>query len=145
MRKARCVLTGPGPTRSGLQAYADSYTLSGCSTAARCGVFGRVAAHCTDPSGYGSCPGGADARPGWTDATLCDGAPVYQRRGGGARRSLAAAVASASPPPPKRPETEDAVRKIKDAPSSASPLPTWGGDSVDTAAAAMIGRAVPSA
>ena len=43
-----------------------------------------MAAHCTDPGGRGSCPGGDYARPGWTDATLCDGAPVYQRRGGGA-------------------------------------------------------------
>ena len=64
--------------------FADSYTLSGCATAAHCGVFGRVAAHCTDPMGWGRCPGGDYARPGWTDATLCDGAPVYQRRGGGA-------------------------------------------------------------
>ena len=28
-----------------------------------------------------SLPGGRNARPGWTDATLCDGAPVYQRQG----------------------------------------------------------------
>ena len=72
------------PPGSAPDGFADSYTLSGCGTAAYCGVFGRVAAHCTDPSGHGYCPGGAHARPGWTDATLCDGAPVYQRRGGGA-------------------------------------------------------------
>ena len=72
------------PAGSAPDGFADSYTLSGCSTAAHCGVFGRVAAQCTDPTGYGHCPGGDYARPGWTDATLCDGAPVYQRQGGGA-------------------------------------------------------------
>jgi hypothetical protein len=61
--------------------YADSYTLSGCSVAQYCGVFRRVAAHC---AGGDSCPGGASARPGWSDATLCDGAPAYQLAGGGA-------------------------------------------------------------
>ena len=62
--------------------YADSYTLSGCRTAAAqyCGVFHRVAAHC---AGGDYCPGGASARPGWSDATLCDGAPAYQRGGAG--------------------------------------------------------------
>eukprot|EP01043_Picozoa_sp_COSAG02_P033912 COSAG02_NODE_2341_length_9104_cov_2.666185_4_plen_347_part_00 len=63
------------------QVYADSYTLSGCSTAEYCGVFRRVAAHC---AGGRYCPGGASARPGWSDATLCDGAPAYQLAGGGA-------------------------------------------------------------
>jgi hypothetical protein len=61
--------------------YADSYTLSGCSEAQYCGVFHRVAAHC---AGGRYCPGGASARPGWSDATLCDGAPAYQLAGGGA-------------------------------------------------------------
>jgi len=61
--------------------YADSYTLSGCSDAQYCGVFHRVAAHC---AGGDYCPGGAGARPGWSDATLCDGAPAYQLAGGGA-------------------------------------------------------------
>ena len=61
--------------------YADSYTLSGCQTAEYCGVFHRVAAHC---AGGDRCPGGRNARPGWSDATLCDGAPVFQRAGGGA-------------------------------------------------------------
>lgn len=27
------------------------------------------------------CPGGAFARPGWTDATMCDGVPTYQLGG----------------------------------------------------------------
>lgn len=43
-----------------------------------CGVFSRVAAHCTDPDGLGggySCPHGENA-----DLTLCDGVPVYQRQ-----------------------------------------------------------------
>ena len=64
--------------------YADSYTLSGCSEAQYsedCGVFHRVAAHC---AGGDFCPGGRYARPGWSDATLCDGAPAYQLVGGGA-------------------------------------------------------------
>ena len=64
--------------------YADSYTLSGCSEAQYsedCGVFHRVAAHC---AGGDFCPGGRYARPGWSDATLCDGAPAYQLAGGGA-------------------------------------------------------------
>ena len=80
-RAPRCVLTEPALARYALQMYADSYTLSGCSDAALCGVFRRVAAHCTDQA-FGRCPGGISARVGWTDATLCDGAPVYQREGG---------------------------------------------------------------
>ena len=51
------------PPGSAPDGFADSYTLSGCRTAAHCGVFGRVAAHCTDP-GYSYCPGGRYARPG---------------------------------------------------------------------------------
>ena len=42
---------GP-PARAARQVYADSYTLSGCATAERCGVFHRVAAHC---AGGGYC------------------------------------------------------------------------------------------
>lgn len=72
---------GPPRARYALQLYADSYTLSGCHTTANCGVFRRVAAHCTSGD---YCPGGQYARPRWTDATLCDGAPVYQRQGGAA-------------------------------------------------------------
>ena len=52
--------------------WADSYTLSGCATAEHCGVFHRVAAHCDGGDWCGS------------DATLCDGAPAFQRPGGGA-------------------------------------------------------------
>ena len=43
-------------------------------------MFHRVAAHCARGE---YCPGGLYARPGWSDATLCDGAPVYQRAEGG--------------------------------------------------------------
>jgi hypothetical protein len=75
-RFSRCL-----PTRAARQVWFDSYTLSGCHTAEYCGVFHRVAAHCA--SGR-TCPGGDLARPGWSDATLCDGAPAYQRAGGGA-------------------------------------------------------------
>lgn len=64
-----------GPLQHG---FAETYTVSGCSTPVHCGVFERVAAHCT--SGSGSCPGGRYAN-GNTDPTLCDGAPVYQRQG----------------------------------------------------------------
>lgn len=39
-------------------------------------------AHCTDPYGYGHCPGGRYAN-GNSDDTKCDGAPVYQRVGEG--------------------------------------------------------------
>ena len=46
-----------------------------------CGVFHRVHAHCTSGN---YCPGGRDARQGWTDARLCDAGPVYQRSPGGA-------------------------------------------------------------
>lgn len=77
----RRFLTGPRPRALLRQVYADSYTLSGCREAQYCGVFRRVAAHC---AGGDNCPGGASARPGWSDATLCDGAPVYQLAGGGA-------------------------------------------------------------
>jgi hypothetical protein len=54
--------------------------LSGCDDMEYCGIFRQVAAHCVRG---GHCPGGANARPGWTDATLCDAAPVYQREVGG--------------------------------------------------------------
>eukprot|EP01052_Picozoa_sp_SAG31_P024532 SAG31_NODE_2093_length_6459_cov_3.398585_4_plen_186_part_00 len=67
--------------RGTLQVYADTYTFSGCSTAAYCGVFRRVAAHCVSGD---RCPGGRYARSGWSDVTLCDGAPAYQREGGDA-------------------------------------------------------------
>ena len=74
---------GPACVRSAVQVYADSYRLSGCTNDEEtCGLFRRVNAHCTDPDGHGHCPGGEFARPGWTDATLCAGAPVYQREGG---------------------------------------------------------------
>ena len=45
-------------------------------------MFRRVDAHCTDPYGYGHCPGG-DYANGNSDDTKCDGAPVYQRVGEG--------------------------------------------------------------
>jgi hypothetical protein len=61
--------------------FAESYTVEGCSDPAHCGVFRRVEAHCTDNT-YGRCPGGANAN-GNSDATKCDGAPVYQRVGEG--------------------------------------------------------------
>ena len=66
--------------RAGL-AYADSYTLAGCTTATHCGVFTRVPARCT-PGSSARCPGEGYAR-GNTDPTLCDGAPVYQKGGAG--------------------------------------------------------------
>ncbi len=62
--------------------FAESYTVEGCSNPAHCGVFRRVDAHCTDPYGYGHCPGGEYAN-GNSDETKCDGAPVYQRVGEG--------------------------------------------------------------
>ncbi len=68
------------PTRAALQLYADSYTLSGCSNTEHCGVFHRVAAHCT--GGY-YCAGGMYTGRAWRDATLCDDAPVYQLAKGG--------------------------------------------------------------
>ena len=64
-----------GPLSDGFE---ETYTVSGCSESAHCGLFRRVAAHCI--SGSGSCPGGRYANSN-TDATLCDGAPVYQRDG----------------------------------------------------------------
>eukprot|EP01043_Picozoa_sp_COSAG02_P077837 COSAG02_NODE_17240_length_1018_cov_3.043526_1_plen_184_part_00 len=79
----RRFLTGHSPARATPQVYADSYTLSGCSDAQYCGVFHRVAAHCA-VAGGSHCPGGDYARPGWSDATLCDGAPAYQLAGGDA-------------------------------------------------------------
>eukprot|EP01043_Picozoa_sp_COSAG02_P086805 COSAG02_NODE_24197_length_695_cov_1.125839_2_plen_111_part_01 len=60
-----------------MQRYASSYTLSGCSNPAHCGVFMRVLAHCT-PGSSEYCPGGRYASSN-TDPTLCDGAPVYQQ------------------------------------------------------------------
>ena len=55
-----------------------SYDVAGCSNPAHCGTFVAVPARCT--SGY-YCPGGGGARPGWTDATMCDGVPTYQAGG----------------------------------------------------------------
>eukprot|EP01043_Picozoa_sp_COSAG02_P065339 COSAG02_NODE_9824_length_2100_cov_1.034983_1_plen_205_part_00 len=54
-------------------------------------MFHRVAAHCVRPR-YAptppACPGGYSVRPtiltGWTNETLCDAAPVFQRAEGGA-------------------------------------------------------------
>ena len=53
----------------------------GVSVINPCGVFRRVAAHCTDTT-QGYCPGGVHAQPDYTDPTMCDGVPVYQREGG---------------------------------------------------------------
>eukprot|EP01043_Picozoa_sp_COSAG02_P089186 COSAG02_NODE_26191_length_638_cov_1.584416_1_plen_102_part_01 len=50
--------------------YANSYTLSGCSNPAHCGVFTRVLAHCMSGELCDT------ANP-----TLCNGVPVYQRGG----------------------------------------------------------------
>ena len=58
------------------QGYASTYTVTGCSRAADCGVFSLVPAHCTDSSHY-FCPGGGGAN-GNADPSLCDSAPVYQ-------------------------------------------------------------------
>jgi len=60
------------------QGFAASYDVAGCSNPAHCGTFVAVQASCT--SGR-SCPGGQYARPGWTDATQCDGVPTYQLGG----------------------------------------------------------------
>ena len=59
------------------QGYPSTYTVTGCSRAADCGVFSLVPANCTDNSVFGCCPGGAYAN-GNTDRSLCDSAPVYQ-------------------------------------------------------------------
>eukprot|EP01046_Picozoa_sp_COSAG06_P009332 COSAG06_NODE_485_length_15117_cov_5.922493_8_plen_212_part_00 len=61
------------PTRAD---FAERYTVSGCANPAHCGTFVVVQARCTSGD---FCPGGAYARPGWTDATMCDGVPTYQR------------------------------------------------------------------
>jgi hypothetical protein len=54
------------------------YTIMGCSDESHCGVFTRVPANCA----YGDrCPGGQWARPGLTDATMCDGVPTFQAGG----------------------------------------------------------------
>eukprot|EP01046_Picozoa_sp_COSAG06_P053846 COSAG06_NODE_9414_length_1907_cov_18.771571_2_plen_164_part_00 len=55
-----------------------TYDVAGCSNPAHCGTFVAVPARCT--SGV-LCPGGAGARPGWTDATMCDGVQTYQLGG----------------------------------------------------------------
>ncbi len=55
-----------------------TYDVAGCSNPAHCGTFVAVQARCT--SG-GRCPGGQYVRPGWTDATQCDGVPTYQSGG----------------------------------------------------------------
>ena len=55
-----------------------SYDVAGCSNPAHCGTFVAVQARCTSGD---VCPGGAYARPGWTDATQCDGVPTYQLGG----------------------------------------------------------------
>ena len=65
-----------GPLAAG---FDESYTLSGCSNAAHCGIFTRVAARCT--SGIDYCPGGPGEPSGSTDTSLCNGAPVYQTGG----------------------------------------------------------------
>eukprot|EP01043_Picozoa_sp_COSAG02_P044107 COSAG02_NODE_3903_length_6061_cov_2.511238_1_plen_1174_part_00 len=62
----------------GFDGFYESYTVSGCSDPAHCGVYKRVSAHCTTQSDW--CPGGRFSR-GKTNSTLCDGAPVYQRAG----------------------------------------------------------------
>ena len=56
----------------------SSYDVAGCSNPAHCGTFVVVPASCTSGN---YCPGGAVARPGWTDATRCDGVPTYQSGG----------------------------------------------------------------
>ena len=61
--------------------FSDTYTLSGCKTPEYCGVFRRVAAHCTRTDIGALCPGSAGTRPSYTDPTTCDGVPVYQREG----------------------------------------------------------------
>jgi hypothetical protein len=60
------------------QGWAASYDVAGCSNPAHCGTFVAVPARCTSGA---ACPGGAYARPGWTDATRCDGVPTYQAGG----------------------------------------------------------------
>eukprot|EP01046_Picozoa_sp_COSAG06_P018993 COSAG06_NODE_1339_length_9813_cov_44.214639_3_plen_285_part_00 len=67
----------PSPLPDG---FGYSYDVAGCSNPAHCGTFVAVPARCT--SGL-FCPGGAAARPGWTDATRCDGVPTYQAGGPG--------------------------------------------------------------
>ena len=62
------------------QGYSSTYTISGCSDPADCGVFKLVPANCTDTY-EGRCPGGRYAN-GNTDRTLCDGAPAYQSADG---------------------------------------------------------------
>eukprot|EP01046_Picozoa_sp_COSAG06_P049950 COSAG06_NODE_7794_length_2371_cov_41.986796_2_plen_154_part_00 len=62
------------------QGFAVSYDVAGCSNPAHCGTFVAVQARCTSGD---SCPGGEYARPGWTDATQCDGVPTYQSGGPG--------------------------------------------------------------
>lgn len=64
-----------GPLPDGFE---EAYAVHGCSIPEHCGVFQRVAAHCT--TGSGSCPGGRFAN-GNNDPTLCDSVPVYQRQG----------------------------------------------------------------
>ena len=62
------------------QSFLGSYDVAGCSNPAHCGTFVAVQASCTSGDW---CPGGEDARPGWTDATRCDGVPAYQSGGPG--------------------------------------------------------------
>ena len=57
-----------------------TYDVAGCSNPAHCGTFVAVQARCTSGD---YCPGGGDARPGWTDATMCDGVQTYQLGGPG--------------------------------------------------------------
>eukprot|EP01046_Picozoa_sp_COSAG06_P032489 COSAG06_NODE_3250_length_5615_cov_15.071972_3_plen_672_part_00 len=61
--------------------YDYTYDVVGCSNPAHCGTFVVVQARCTSGNYY--CPGGDYARPGWTDATRCDGVPTYQSGGPG--------------------------------------------------------------
>jgi hypothetical protein len=70
------VVTPPGPPLP--DGFVSSYDVAGCSNPAHCGTFVAVPARCA--SGYW-CPGGEYARPGWTDATMCDGVPTYQAGG----------------------------------------------------------------
>ena len=61
------------------QGYASTYTISGCSDPADCGVFSLVPARCT--GSHDRCPGGGYANEN-TDPTLCDNAPTYQSADG---------------------------------------------------------------
>eukprot|EP01046_Picozoa_sp_COSAG06_P043354 COSAG06_NODE_5668_length_3331_cov_2.904084_1_plen_365_part_10 len=72
------VVAPPGPPLP--DGFAASYDVAGCFDPAHCGTFVVVPARCTSGD---FCPGGQYARPGWTDATMCDGVPTYQAGGPG--------------------------------------------------------------